>query len=154
MRSLRISVQKESLAGQVVIVDVDSNGVASELLHPGDRILGCNGVLLAMQSPNSHLKKLLAVGENFALLRVIRGESVRDVRVEFLAADVALEPTRIGKILQIVGSFEDLVLNSSLAIIVMNRDKNGLTHTQLAIELDSTKRPIRLPRKSEGAQSP
>ncbi|NOX58687.1 MAG: hypothetical protein GXP29_07495 [Planctomycetes bacterium] len=151
---LGISVQKDSSAGQVVIVDVDSSGLANGLLHAGDRILACNGVLLEMQSPNDHLKRLLAADKSGALLRVLSGTAVRDVRVEFAVADRAHEPSRIEQLLGHVDPFRELVLNSSLALVVTDRPKNGLTQTQLAIELENTKHSFRQPHTPDEAKRP
>ncbi|GJM24769.1 MAG: hypothetical protein DHS20C16_11840 [Phycisphaerae bacterium] len=131
---LGIEIQSETTPGQAVVVHVDSNGVAADHLHPGDRILACNTILLDYDNPNQHLKDLLAPKIPAIGLRVLRGKQIVDVSI---APQPRVQPTsRIQKLLSGVEPFQALFLNSTIALFIKERPINGIAVTRLAIELD------------------
>jgi hypothetical protein len=131
---LDIEIQSETLPGQVVVVHVDSNGIAANRLYPGDRILACNAILLDFDNPNQHLKDLLAPDGPAITLRVLRGEKIVDVSIPTAPRDQPA--SRIQKLLAGAEPFQPIFLNSTMAVFIKERPANGIAVTRLAIELD------------------
>lgn len=150
---LDIEVRSEVLPGQVVVVDVDSNGVAANLLQPGDRILACNAILLDFANPNQHLKAMLAPDGPELTLRVLRGDNIVDVAIPKVAERPAKSTSRIKDLLSGAEPFQSLFLNSTIALYIKERPSDRVAVTRLAIELDRTGvKPIRPKSDNSGSR--
>jgi len=133
---LGIDVQSDVLPGQVVVVNVDSNGVTANRLRPGDRILGCNAILLDFDNPNQHLRDMLAPDGPALTLRVLRGDNIVDVPIPPSPREPTQSTSRIGELLTGAEPFQSLFLNSTIALYIKERPADGVAVTRLAIELD------------------
>ncbi len=133
---LGIEIQKEVSRGQVVVVNVDSNGVAAGKLVPGDRIVACNAILLNLENPNKHLKDMLAAVQDSIVLRVVRGDDVLDVSIPKPIQSAPSGSSRIDELLAGAEPFQSLFLNSTIALYIKERPADGLAVTRLAIELN------------------
>ncbi len=131
-----IEFQTELLPGQVVVVNVDSNGVAANRLLSGDRILACNAILLDFENPNQHLKNLMAPVEAPMTLRVLRSDSVLDILIPQPPNDTSPATSRINTLLTGAEPFQSMFLNSTIALYIKDRPAKGIAVTRLAIELD------------------
>lgn len=133
---LGVEVRSETLPGQVVVVSVDSNGVAANRLQPEDRILACNTILLDFENPNQHLKNMLAPDGPELTLRVLRGGNIVDVLIPPTPKQPQQSSSRIQELLSGAEPFQALLLNSTIALYIKERPANGVAVTRLAIELD------------------
>lgn len=91
---LGIGMKANQRPGMVVIARVYPDSTAAGLLEPGDRIIGIDGQLLALTSPNVDLRRrwLSSTAEPGPTLRIMRGEDTKDVVVTKSRPANALPP--------------------------------------------------------------
>jgi hypothetical protein len=89
-----IGMRAEQSPGVVHVAVVHPNTAAADRLQPGDLIVGVDGELLRLESPNADLKsRLLRRGSGAGpVLRVLRGGETIDIALELPAAEVGQRP--------------------------------------------------------------
>lgn len=82
---LGIGMHAQQEPGSVLVARVDPDTAADGLLEPGDRILGIDGRLLDLESPNMDLRTRWhsARTNQHRTMRVLRGGDLIDVTLEF-----------------------------------------------------------------------
>lgn len=81
--TLGIGMKANQRAGMVVVARVHPDSPAAGLLQPGDRIIGIDGALLPMNSPNAELRRRWhSLTQESASLRVLRGEETLDIPIK------------------------------------------------------------------------
>ncbi len=89
---LGIGMSSEQVAGTVTVARVYASTPAAGRLSPGDRVVGIDGDLLDLASPNADLRRrwLLPGRPDGHVLRVQRGDTMIDVRVPMAPDAVGL----------------------------------------------------------------
>ena len=83
LRRIGIGMKARQRPGVVVVAKVYPNTASDRLLKPGDRIIGVDGQLLAMDRPNADLRRQLRAApiRPGPVLRVLRDNALIDVRL-------------------------------------------------------------------------
>lgn len=86
--TLGIGMKANQRAGMVVVARVHPDSPAAGLLQPGDRIIGIDGTLLPMKSPNAELRRRWhSLTQESASIRVLRGEETLDIPIKKAGAE-------------------------------------------------------------------
>jgi hypothetical protein len=134
---LGVDVHNDAPPGQVVVASVDTNGPAAGLLMDEDVILGCNGVLLNMESPAAHLRDLLydSRGKPVSLRLARSGELIEVLVPPAMDAPTGAAP-ELKALLDLIRPIEQIAGELAIAIYSVERPPRGASHAQLVIKFE------------------